>query len=1750
MTAHLLSESARSRIYLIQDPRWSQPVIKKIYNGDSQDDFSFTDFVNEFEILKEINVESVRKSLEYQESDEERFILLEYFEGFKIKDIIQPGGDNLLSTLDYFAKICRVLHQVHKAGVIHKNLSPDHILVNPQSHEISLLDFSIATKIESLEPFAIPNAYKSNLHYISPEHSGRMNRKLDSRSDIYSLGVIFYELLTGVLPFQADDPIDLLHFHVAMTPPSLRKLRKDIPEALEAVVIKALSKEADDRYQSMLGMAEDFVQIQSLLKSKSSKVFTPGEKDVPITFRIPQKLYGRDNELNELKKHFRWSGKDTNKLVLVDGYSGVGKTSLVMEVHKKVGKAKGYFLKGKYDLLQYNIPYSGIRSSLNEFVDFLLAEDESLIKEVSKKIQDAIGNDSYLLTQIVPSMELLIGKQEPSDLFHGIERQNKINHLFTRLLMAIARKNSPITFFLDDLQWIDSASLNLIQNLSSNKNIENLLIIGAYRSNEVGPEHILSKAIRNLESDGINVKRINLDNLSEEDVSNLISDSLSRKKNELEDLSRIIYEKTLGNAFYVNQVLKEIFNLGHLYFDDEKMLWQWNLEAIEKLGLTDNVIDLLIKKLKTLDPNTQELVTTAAFIGNKFPLEYLQTISKNALPEIRKLIRPAEEEGLVQVKNNIVEFGHDKIQQAAYELAGKERAVELHLEIGRYLLAKLENQSANVEGELQIFEVVNQLNEGEELVENIEERRKYSRLNLEAGLEAKNSAAYAGAMDYFSKALKFLGKEDWEKDYEFLMAVHTSLVECAYLGGHPEVVDAKLEFALSQSKDVLDQIPLHRIKIEKLKSENNLTQALEEGLKILELLSVKLPRNPSKFDVLRRFIYLRWIMAGKKVESLESLPEMSDPLRMATIQLLVTIGPAVYWSSPNLTAMVILEMVILSLKYGNTNESAFAYSTYGLLLCGFTGEIELGHKFGKLARQLAYKYGGVSEAKGIFNINCFVNHWKEKVSNSLPDFNHSYHVGMIAGDLEFAALSAYLYCNHGFHAGLDLNNLVKDMETNSAQISHIKQNTPLNYLLLHYQAALNFMGGSSDPTMLVGSVYNEETMLPQHIKAQDKTALFKYNLLKMILYYHFRKSENIEEFIEEGKKYGEAVLGMLVSAVFEFYSGLIYARLGRNWGGLKRRKAIKILRNATRRFRKWAEHSPDNHLHKYLILQAEWDRINGDTQKALLHYEKAIQIAEKNGYHQELGLAYELNGEFHIERKMEKLAGYYFEKARDVYSEWGARAKVSQLTSKYPQIFSEGVGKSTNKILQETDLDLQSILRASEAVSREIKLEKLTRKLLRIVVQSVLAENGYLIIVQGDGWKVQDYWSVDFDMENNPPSLSEIPEVPSSIINSVEKSREGIMIADAAANDRFKEDSVVRKRKVVSVIAVPLISRNELVGIIYLENNKMQGAFSESRFSLLEMLSGQIAVSLGNALLFGKLESAVEEQRSLKNAYSKFLPALFLDALEKESILDVGLNDQVSGNMTLMFCGIKDYGEISDSMTAEENFRFLNGYFMRINPIIHKQGGFILRFMGDGFLAVFPEAPQNAFDAGISILQEIRTYNSTRVWEKGRRPVSVGIGLHYGEIIMGVMGDEKRMAQNVVSDVVNIASRIQQLTHIYGANLILSSDVLDQVDSEARDLVRSLGKVIVKEGDAGIFIFDCIKGSGDREGRIKKKTLSEFETAVNAYFKENFADAAIGFKAVVEKNPEDAAASYYLKKAAEYMANTPKDWSRAEEFIK
>ncbi len=1448
------------------------------------------------------------------------------------------AGPDLGWILAIGRQLAATLGEMHRRRMRHNGVRPDAILCDAARARAWLIDFSDAN--DGLAPPHVAPTSAVRLTYAAPEQSGRLTRTADHRSDLYSLGVVLYELLTGAPPFRSDDALELIHGHIAEIPPAPAEIDAAIAPPVSDIVMKLLAKNPDERYQSAAGLVHDLtVCAQAWAECGSIAPFALGARDVGDHVSISPKLYGREREVGVLLEAFERTraGRERRpSMLLVTGYAGIGKTSLIQELYKPIVRRRGYFISGKFDQVVRSIPYGALIQAFRGLVRQLLTESEVRLESWRSTLVQALGANGGVLAEVIPEIELVIGEQAPPVPLGPLETLNRFQRVLRNFVAALAQPSHPLVVFLDDLQWADAATLGLLEPLLTDREIRSLLLIGAYRDNELDDAHRLTRTLGALEATGVEPQRIALGPLALSDLSLLVGDTLRGDEAHAEPLARLVFEKTAGNPFFVIQFLKTLERDGHLRFDQTQGRWVYRIDAIADAPLADNVIDLMTRNIQRLPTPSQYALTLAACIGSRFELRTLAIISQRSQEAAADDLAPAIAEGLIlplahrhvgsggcgpedgEDDASAYAFLHDRVQQSAYALIPAERKPMLHLSIGRLLRARTTPQQA----EHALFDIVHHLNLGRSLIADDAQRLEVAGLNLNAGRRAKSSTAHDAALGYFEAGLNLLGEQHWASQYELSFALHLEAAESLYLCGNFDAAQDRLARLLRRAATAVDRARVYRLRSVQYENLSRYADALASAREGLALFGVTLPESATeKRTALEREIAaITSLLGDRSVASLVDLPVMTDPEIRIVMNTLTDIWASTYLlGDPTLARLISATLVRLSLEHGNVEESAYGYVTHAITVGPVRGDYRTAYEFGRLALGVNHRFDDSRlRAKIYQQFHAHVNFWRQPMATCARYAREACRSGLESGDFLYAAYGAGTEPWSAIVATQDLAQFVRDYTPNVALIERLKNRGFADSVKILLNWARALQGQTAAPLSLSDASIDEGEYLRTY---RDKPFFATiHGVAKLHVCCLLGQAEDTLHAARQAGRTVHHLLGTVWPLIFDFWNALaLAANYGRAAEG-ERRSYLARLRATRASFDVLAENCPENFLCQSLLLAAEIERLEGRDHAALELYQRAIEYAERPGMIQQQALANELCAGFQLQRGQTAQAASLLAEARACYARWGASAKVEQLERQYagllaPRAVPRGVGEPPAAPAPPGNdaigLDLFSLVKAAQAIAGEVEMDQLLARLMRIALENAGAERGCLVL-ESDGGSIV-YVADASSPVSQGIALAESQSLPASIVNYVRRTADSVVLADALADDRHGGDPYIVLHKPLSVLCVPVQKQGRLIGSLYLENRLVRGAFTPQRIRIMQVLSAEAAIALDNARLFDGLRREIRERRQAQEQLGTALAELerLKDALEAENVyLRRDLIANVSHDLRTPLVSLRGYLEI------------------------------------------------------------------------------------------------------------------------------------------------------------------------------------------------------------------------------------------------
>ena len=1636
-----LYESRVSLVFRARRDRDGIPVVLKILKDTHPSARELERYRHEYDLLRSLDTDTVIRALDLLDYRNTRVLVLEDFGADSLKRLAKQRSFTLAEWLRIFIDVARGLSRLHARHILHKDVNPSNLVHNPTTGQTKIIDFGIADRVSPTNPQREAACLlEGTLAYLAPEQTGRLNRVVDFRSDLYAFGITLYELLSGRLPFQARHALEWVHAQIARLPEPLHQVDPAIPEVLSDIVDRLMAKTAEARYQSASGLEQDLRACLRCLDAQGTIApFRLGRQDRSSVFYLPQTLYGRETEIERLLHGFDacTRGEGAPVWLLVSGYSGTGKTSLVKEIHKALARSQGHFIEGKFDQYQRAVPYAALRQALTGLVGLWLTESEPALNAHRTRLLAAIGDLGQVILELVPNLELIIGPQPPVPELSGLEAQNRFNLACRHFFAAAVGGGRPLVLFIDDLQWADLASLNLLETLLTDRALARLMLIGAYRDNEVGVSHPLIATLDRLRERGVTPTRIELDNLTLADVAALTAAALHTEVTAVASLARLIHRKTLGNAFFVTQCLKALHADGLIAHDPESNAWIWDLGAIERANLTDDVVDLMAAKILTLAPRTRRLLELAACIGNRFDRATLTLIGAGDESAVALGLREGVTEGLLVPEDEAVHrFAHDRIQQAAYSLIDPDARERTHLEIGRLLLQDRDRLLA----EGRIFDIVNQLDAGRGLILDADERLELARLNRQAAEKAMAAAAHAAAVRYLVVAGEALPADAWSRHYDLSFAIFSELARCRCFAGETQDIEVLFDALLHQARTPLDQVAVHRIRMEHVHLQGDYAGAIAIQQQALALLGVDIPDAPEALRALlnEEIAAVSRHLGTREIESLVESPAMRSRRHQTIMDVLMSLWTSAYLDArQELVAWASCRMTNLSLLHGNNHLTSYAYMNYAFVCVALLEDYERGHRFGQVAIRLSDRYDdGLVRGKVYLLFAVFVNHWRAPLISSLDYSLKAFPLLVENGDWTYAGYCAEFMISDPMIAGRSCHTLLQEARH---YLPFLRDNAPVVLTSFYRPACLNpllhLMGLTADETSFDDEQFSEAAFLEAH--RDDALALSYFYTVKLRALYWMGALDEALALVDKADFVAQVALAQAkVPEIYCFASLTILAGLERI--PVERRDDLLARIGVYQeRMARWADLSPSNFRHKYLLVEAERARVAGETWTALGLFEQAIAAARAGGYSNNAALAHERLARFLGEQGLERSAACHMGEARYLYATWGASAKVRQLERLHSSLLLGCIAdlgspkrdpnaatlltttaSDTFEISGGTEaLDLTSIVQASQSLAGEIRLDGLLNRMMEIVMENAGADRCVLIL-ERDGRLVaraeaQTCWKAPLHLEDL--ELATLGDrLPLGLIHYCARTREQVVLAETRDWVILAGDDYLASNPPQSALGLPLRLHGRLIGLLYLENRLVRGAFTTRQRRILELLSAQMAISIQNAELYTRLEDLVAERTAeltqvnarLQTANAELRQLSTTDGLTQVAnrrYLDEYLEREWGRHLrrgrplAILMCDVDHFKRYNDTHGHLEGDRCLIGVARALTAAAGRKGDLVARYGGEEFAVILPDVDASGVRA---VIDKIHANIARLELQHPSSPVShlvtISVGAYHG----------------------------------------------------------------------------------------------------------------------------------------------------------
>lgn len=1477
-------------------------VIVKILKSEHPTPREAAKLRHEFAIMRTLDLPGVARAHALEEHGARAALIMEDTGARSLNHLLRAGPMDPRTALSIGVSLARTLGEIHKRRVIHKDIKPHNVLVHPtEAMDIKLIDFGIAALLpqETLRAQS-PGSLEGTLAYMSPEQTGRMNRAVDYRTDLYSLGATLYELFTGVPPFPSGDALEIIHSHIARTPVPPEARAPGLSAVVSDIVMKLLAKGAEDRYQSAHGLEHDLSECLSQLASRGGvEPFPLGQRDAPFELNLPQKLYGRGEETRALEAAFERVSGGAKELVLIAGHPGVGKSALVNELPRINAEGRRAFLlaAGKFEQLSRGDPYVAVARASRALIEQTLTEPAEILARRKEALAQALGSNARVLIELVPEAALLLGQCPPAAELGPVEAQNRFALVFQGFVGVFASAERPLCLFLDDLQWADPASLRLLERLLADPTGGHLLVLGAYRDTDVDAAHPLSLAVRAVREAGARVHTIELRPLAASHVADFVADALRCDKERSAPLAEIIHQRTRGNPFFMGQLMKTLHKSGALFADSRDLRglrdargardaragsFTWDMARVRASAVTDSVVDLMVTRVERLAPGARRALERAACIGHTFELKTLSLILGKSGVATADDLWEALTEGLILPLDNeyrylhdpgagagfdvTYRFLHDRIQQAAYSLLKEEERREVHLAIAR---SRIQGRGRDPEGD-DLFDFLRHMNLAAPRLTGARERRDLARWNLAAGRKAKAATAYQAAAGYLRAGMAaFSDERCWEDDYDLTFALHLERAECEHLAGAFGEAEPLFSALLARARTARERAVALKLRVVLHFTRGRFADAMDAGARALELVGIEVPRGDDALSaaLAAALAEVSANLSGRAIGDLINAPEMTDPEKRLASEILTTMmlaGPLV---GPVLYAYLTTTLTNLYLKHGHSGATAYGYMSYGAMATFVFDRYDEARAFGELALALDAQHKNERLACQLNEMFGIFSHFFRPIRGSLAYLDKAYRAGLEAGDLLYLSFARYHDLTIRFCLGEDLLTLGVAVDEALLLMARTRVAVTTDGLVLVKQAIASLTEGGRGGGALGGEGFDEAAFIAARGGADHEYIACIYYLLKAELALLFGDHEAALSMATLAEEKSASGKNLYVLTELSFYMCLIALALDHagdeGIGAALARHREKVAA--------WAEACPENFLHKHLLILAEEARAKGEGMEVVLdRFDHAIAAARQGGFAHHAALASERCAEFLLARGRPKLARIYRTEAHQGYLRWGATAKAARILERSPDLLlpAEPAPTSTTTStitatsagsLSASVFDVMAVVRTMAAIMSEIVLEELLEKLMAIVLENAGAQRAVLLLPRDGELSMEAMIAVDGGGALIGPRIpaDASSELAMTVVRYAERTR-GAVVLGAVVEQRFAGDPYLTSRRPKSVLALPMVHQGRVTGVLYLENNALYDAFHAARLELLRLLASQAAIAIENALLYARVQGMSE----------------------------------------------------------------------------------------------------------------------------------------------------------------------------------------------------------------------------------------------------------------------------------------------------
>jgi len=1633
----LIVDGLRSKIFKIDEDNSVEKSICKVPRNTNKNVQS--ELFNEYEVTSQLNIQGIRKPLHKGIFENKSAFFYAYFEGITLKQFVT---DKLVSPKEFFTialNLLKTLKSIHHNGYFHLRINSNNILVNPETFETLIIDFTLATNTTENKTLNF-NEWGEELAYIAPEQTGQFLKTVDNRTDLYSLGIVLYELWSGKLPFTNNRTSDIVHSHLVKIPPYLNKIRTDTPDFISEIIAKLLEKNPDARYQTSTGLEMDLNECFHFFETgKTNTQFKPGRMDFSGKLNLSQKIYGRDQELrllNESLERVKQGGKET---IFISGPTGVGKTLLIQEFYKRKAADSVLVLSGSFDELKSDMPYQAIIQAFGELATHVLSKSEQELREWREILNEAVDEIGQLLIDLIPEFKWILNEQKPIPELNAVQLESRINFLFYRLLKGIANPICPVVFVIDNFHKSDSSSLKIIKTLIEENDIENVVFIFKYET----PTKIETQEFKDRFTEVLEVppekKELFVQNFTYEDVLLFLKDSL--ETNDIEELAKITYKKTLGNPYFIHRFLHSIYNKKELVFDPVLNQWEWDVEKLESFQLAKNAIEYMAGKVKNLKDNELLVLKQVACFESNFSLNYLAELTHLPLKELNSVIAVLVNLEIIVKRKGDYQFAHESIRDSVYKLLSKKEKSLWHYKIFELLQKEFASNKENSK----LFLLVRHLSEG---FKNIQEEGKFEKVLLfhEASKIARRTVSFELSFKYSKRSISLLKESDWHQHYEIVLEIFNQAAEMGMIAGEFETAEEYLKKSLDNAKNFNDRIKAHEIKITHLSETHQFPETVNYLLKVLDEIGYGIKRNPGKLEILKEYLMVKFQFLGKSPEDILNLPENNNDRAKAFIKLTVMAGVALFGSAPDILPIVNFRQTRLSLKYGNTEYSPYSYSAYGFAITAFMNDVAKGYDLAKMSLRLVERNKSeVIKAKVMVVFYAFLAYWKDSLLESAEPLKEAYLTGRQTGDLLYASFAALFYNQIRLFAGHNLGELLESLTNDCNTIKNLNQDLVYIISECQRQFVYSLVKKVDEPWVLQHDGFNEDAFLSKLEQLNDEASKFDVYFFKLSLACLFNEYDIGFTNSEFARKYEEETTARQVPyPTYLFFSAMsvIKGDMQKNRSLSERNRKIAVKK--IKLLKGYARHAPQNYENKYNFLEALMLETSGKIAESTEKFQQAISLSEKSGFIHEEAIAREHFAYFLLKTGQIEFGELMLEKAFQCYKDWGAKNKCRQLTEKYPSIFNRLEKEKSDTTISgiQNIYDLNTIIKSTRILSSEQTFDGLLGKMVELVISNasctkvVIAlknnNEGLIPYALGTNEKITVY------SENKN---SDKPEYPSSVIHFVSHSKTEFTSPNLKKDKRYKFDNYVKAHSPVSVCCIPIVSKEVFLGVIYFENILTEHAFDNERIEFFKTLAAQLAISLDNVMLYSQMEQKVKdrtselvvkneeltnEKRKSDNLLLNILPAETAEELKNEGKTTAKRYESAS----ILFADIKNFSIISEKLSAEELVSELDICFKKFDEIIERNGLEKIKTIGDAYMAVGGLPDNNSATAADVVrsalqMQDFIKLHSEKRINQGKPNFKIRIGINTGPVVAGVVGT-KKFQFDIWGNAVNVAARMEQ----------------------------------------------------------------------------------------------------------------------------